>query len=322
LDLYYENNKDIISGAVKILFELGNLKKHEKLCIITDSNTERVGKIFYEIANKNMIKTEFLKIKPFNVHGEEPPKFVKEKMLNSDLILGLTTNSMAHTNARLEAAKNGIRYLSLPQYYPAILADVSLRTDFKRCGKRAKIMAENLTKGKSVQLITAAGTNLQLDVNGRNGNFCPGYVNENILLGSPPDIEANVSTIEDRSNGIIVVDGSIPITGLGKMKTSIVLKVNNGKIISIKGKEDEKQFLENLFGKYGSESKILAEIGFGYNEMARISGNMLIDEGTYGTAHFGFGSNFSLGGINKVNFHLDFVINANEVIIDGNKISI
>ena len=70
------------------------------------------------------------------------------------------------------------------------------------------------------------------------------------------------------------------------------------------------------------KSKILAELGIGYNSKAKLSGNMLIDEGTYGTIHFGFGSNLALGGLNETNFHLDFVTYEDTIMIDDETIKI
>ena len=43
---------------------------------------------------------------------------------------------------------------------------------------------------------------------------------------------------------------------------------------------------------------------------------MLLDEGCFGTFHFGFGSNILLGGQNRTNFHLDFVIQAHRLLVD------
>ena len=47
---------------------------------------------------------------------------------------------------------------------------------------------------------------------------------------------------------------------------------------------------------------------------------MLIDEGSRGNIHLGLGSNSTIGGRNKVNFHLDHVIKKPSVFIDDYKI--
>ena len=61
-------------------------------------------------------------------------------------------------------------------------------------------------------------------------------------------------------------------------------------------------------------------MGVGFNNQAKICGKMLIDEGSFGTFHCGFGSNSTIGGINEINFHLDFVFYCNEIQIDNENI--
>ena len=45
---------------------------------------------------------------------------------------------------------------------------------------------------------------------------------------------------------------------------------------------------------------------------------MLTDEGASGTMHFGFGSNITVGGLNDVPFHLDFVLKNPSIFVDNN----
>ena len=76
--------------------------------------------------------------------------------------------------------------------------------------------------------------NIDLDIRGRVGNCCPGFVCKPGDLGSPPDIESNISPIEFKSNGKIVVDGSIPHPSIGLLRENVMLKIENGCIKSIK----------------------------------------------------------------------------------------
>jgi leucyl aminopeptidase (aminopeptidase T) len=76
--------------------------------------------------------------------------------------------------------------------------------------------------------------------------------------------------------------------------------------------------LERLFKTAGSDKAlVLAECGVGLNEKAKLTGTMLTDEGAYGTMHFGFGSNATVGGVNDVAFHLDFVFRSPTLTVDG-----
>ena len=315
-----KSNSNVIEGAKKILFELGNLTSNEKLCIVTDFYTSKIGKIFLNLNDVN--NTQFFEIPPLKIHGEEPPQNVASAMLTSDLILGLTTNSMAHTKARLNATKNGNRYLSLPNFSLSLLFDKSLKADFYKFSKKTKNISDLLSDSNILKIKTKKGTDIQLDISNRISNYCPGFVNEIILIGSPPDIEANIAPNENKSNGTIVIDGSIPVKGLGKISSPITLKISEGKIISINGHPKDVEILNTIFNFHGENSKFLAELGIGFNENSVITGNMLIDEGTYGTIHFGFGSNDTIGGKNNSSMHIDFVMYCDEIEFDGKKISL
>ncbi len=314
------NIQKINEGIEIILFKLGNLKKQEKLCIITDKHTSELGDLFENVATKNYILSKKFLIPTLEIHGSEPPNDVANYMKNSDLILGLTRNSMAHSEARKQATSNGVRYLSLADYSKDVLMHPSLRTNFYELSTKVKRLSQKFTSGKQIKIKTKKGTDLFLDITNRIGNYAPGFVNDTILLGSPPDIEANIAPQENKSNGVIVVDGSIPIQEIGLLSEPITLEIKNGCITSIEGNSKYKHFLLSLFEKFGDKSRILAELGVGFNDAAKLCGNMLIDEGSFGTFHCGFGSNSTIGGINEVNFHLDFVFNSNEIQIDDENI--
>ena len=317
-----EIETEVKNGIIVLIYKLGNLKKNEKLCVISDKNTSNLGKLFFEIAKQKNSLVEHHIINEMKMHGEEPPKEILKHMKNSNLIIGLTSFSMSHSKARYKAELMGNRYLSLADYSLDILSHVSLQENFIEKGKKAKLLANKFSKGKKIKIISNKGTDLELDIENREGNFAPGYVNDKFLLGSPPDIEANIAPNENKSNGKIVIDGSIPFPKIGLLKKPITLEIDKGKIISIEGDRKTKAKLKTIFSKYSMKSKILGELGVGYNSKAKLSGNMLVDEGTYGTIHLGFGSNVVLGGKNKVNFHLDFVLYQNNLIIDGETIKI
>lgn len=311
------SNPQIINSIKKIIFELGNLKQSESLYIITDNSTKAIGDIFVTVSSNYGIHCTHDSTPIAEMHGHEPPETISKRMKENDLIIGLTKFSLAHTNARREAEILGMRYLSLADFSEEILTHPALLTDYRECSKNAESLSKKLTLGNKLEIKTKAGTDMKFDISTRNGNFAPGYVNEKIKLGSPPDIEANISPIEENSNGVVIVDGSIPHPKLGKLSKPVTLTILNGTIESIECEEPTKTTLVSLFEKYGKKSKMLAEVGIGFNTKARVIGNMLMDEGSFGTMHFGFGSNTSLGGKNEINFHLDFVFYCRELYIDG-----
>lgn len=317
-----KQNYDLKQRIEKILFELGNLKSNETLCIITDNNTKDIGSLFYKIAKNWKINAKLFNMKPLCIQGQEPPREIAMAMKKYSLILGMTKLSMAHTIARKTASQLGSRYLSLVDYSTDLLMNEAFEVNFKKLGRKAQKLAEIFSKSKTLKIVTKKGTNLTMKIDGRKGNVAPGYVNNQILLGSPPDIEANISPLETESNGTVVVDGSVAIPEIGKLEKPITLKIRNGYLKSIHGNHVITEFLNRFFRDKGRESRVLAECGIGFNDHAKLCGKMLIDEGCYGTVHLGFGSNTVFGGINEIDFHMDFVFYATHLILDNNEIKI
>ena len=93
-------------------------------------------------------------------------------------------------------------------------------------------MEEIFNIGKHVFVSSYLGTKLDLDISNRKANNCPGYVEKNGDLGSPPDMEVNISPLENKSNGMIIIDGSITHPKLGLIKKPIRLDIKDGSIIN------------------------------------------------------------------------------------------
>jgi len=62
---------------------------------------------------------------------------------------------------------------------------------------------------------------------------------------------------------------------------------------------------------------VVAELGIGVNERARITGRIIEDEKKLGTAHVGFGMNVDFGGKNLSKTHNDCVFLHPTIEIDG-----
>ena len=101
------------------------------------------------------------------------------------------------------------------------------------------------------------------------------------------------------------------------MDSPLSLTIENGRIGDISGPKRHVSDLNALFKSHGDQkSRILAECGIGLNPEAKLRGIMLTDEGCLGTMHFGFGSNSTIGGMNAVPFHIDFVCKAATITVD------
>jgi leucyl aminopeptidase (aminopeptidase T) len=295
----------------------GGVRPGENVFVVCDTLTRNIANAFVLQGQELGAKVSLAQIPNLDRHGVEPPAAIGEKMLAADLTISLCQNSLAHSHARHASAASG-RFLSLPQYSLDLLCDPSIMVDYEAQAATVRRFADVFTKGSEIRIKTRGGTNMALRIDGRVGNYCPGFVRKPGDLGSPPDIEANVSPIETSAEGVAVIDGSIACPELGLLRAPVTLTLENGRVVAIDsalGKYVE--VLTQMLGPSRSPRRVLAECGVGLNPKARLTGVMLVDEGTLGCVHFGFGANHAVGGRNVVDFHLDFVMRDASLWVDG-----
>jgi leucyl aminopeptidase (aminopeptidase T) len=296
----------------------GQVKQGDRVLLVSDDTTESIAPYLLSAARNASDSVKHVTMAPTSMHGIEPPQHVAEAMLDADVILGLTKSSMAHTQARLNATNRGARYLSLADYNAEQLARPSVGVDYFKWAEYAKKVKMILDGAKRIEVTTEIGTNLTMDASSRVANCCPGICYTKGSMGSPPDIETNVSPIEELSHGTLVVDGSIPCKEIGLLKQPIAVMFRNGSIYEIDTSSEQGRALEQLFDLNNHPKRgVLAEFGIGMNPKAELCGLMLEDEGCYGTIHIGVGSNYTVGGKNKVDFHLDHLVRYPTVHVNG-----
>ena len=237
-------------------------------------------------------------------------------MKAADVFIAPTSKSLSHTRARREANQNGTRGATLP----GITEETMQRTlvaNYWKIRERSIKYTEILNKGKRVRLITKAGTNITLSIEGRRAYADTGIYTESGSFGNLPAGEAYIAPIEGTAEGIIVIDGSM--AGIGVLDKPIILRVEKGYVSEI-SEGRSANILENILNKYGKEAKNIAELGIGTNDQAIITGFTLEDEKVMGTVHIAVGDNSSFSGKVEVNSHLDGIINKPTLFIDGEKI--
>lgn len=313
------NKSKIQYGAVQhLLSHCGNLKTGESCLLLVDATTKHLADHFVQAAREIGGKLEIQEIDVADRHGKEPSAEVFKKMESFNLVMGFTKMSLAHTKARQNLCAKGGRYLSLPGYGEGMLLDPSVQADFHSQFRLTRAISDAFTQGSTVRVKTVAGTDVRLGIIGREGNCCPGFVNKDYSLGSPPDIESNVSPVEELSEGVAVIDGSVACDEIGLLETPIRLEISGGKIVGVESdREDYIAKVNHLFERINNpKAYVLAECGIGLNPLAKLTGNMLTDEGAMGCVHFGFGSNITVGGKNDVPFHVDFIMKDASLWID------
>ena len=97
----------------------------------------------------------------------------------------------------------------------------------------------------------------------------------------------------------------------------MVLKIENGKVVSIEGGKEADR-LKSILKDSGDENSYnIAEFAIGLNDRAKVIGDIIEEEGVYGTGHFAVGNNVHFGGVNYAPIHLDMVYFHPTIEIDG-----
>ncbi|MBP7828517.1 MAG: aminopeptidase [Kiritimatiellae bacterium] len=301
-----------------VLQHCGSVRTGESVLILCNPETRDLAEAFRKSAESCTDSGRLVEM-PFSAsHGQEPSGEAREAMLGAALTISLCVYSLAHSAARVEAARNGGRFLSLPLYSWKLLDDPALVIDYRARRPDVDRVVGALTAGARARVTGPAGTDVELRLEHRQGNAAPGYVERAGDMGSPPDVEANIAPIEDGTRGVIVADGSITTPEIGLLESPLRLEVEGGRVRRVSGaRADYAETLERLLGGADSARRVVGELGVGLNPVARLTGCMLTDEGCMGCIHFGLGSNATIGGCNNAGYHLDVIVRSARLEVDG-----
>jgi leucyl aminopeptidase (aminopeptidase T) len=187
--------------------------------------------------------------------------------------------------------------------------------DFPKREKVLNQLVQRLTRAMHVSVTNPAGTNLHFDVRGRRGHGVSGMTRSPGDVTGTPDIEAYIAPVEQKTHGILIVDGSTSVTGV--VQQPIKVTVENGFAVSITGGTDASQLRRILRKARSHASFRVGEFGIGLNPLAHIRGAIIEDEGKLGTAHVALGDNTRLGGKNSAPTHVDLVFKNPHIQLDG-----
>jgi len=289
-------------------------KKGETILVITDENKREIGVSLHENAKKLDFESLLVEMKAGEINGEEPPKVIAQLMQKFDIVLCPTSKSLTHTNARINASKKGVRIATLP----GITIDSMIRglsADYKKVAALSIKVSRLLSKAKMVNITAPNGTDINIDINGRDAIASKGLLHKKGDAGNLPTGEAFIAPIEGKSNGVFVVDGSMAGIGITD-KQPIKIYVEKGLATRITGGSKARKLVKML-EPYGSKGRNIAELGIGTNDKAKLRGLLLEDEKVMGTIHIALGNNKSMGGKVNVPIHLDGVVKKPTVKFDN-----
>ena len=306
---------DLSSAVDTVLTDCLGLAEGEHVVVLTDPKRNPIAMALTERARALRAEAVLVEMSERETNGSEPPPAVAAAMLECDVLVAPTTKSVSHTAARLAATNKGVRAATMPQ----VTEDLLVRTmgaDYEAVRSRSGTLARLLTDASSVHVTSAAGTDVTLGIDGREGIADDGDLRKPGAFGNLPAGEGFIAPVEGTTNGRIVFDGSIwPI---GCLDAPLVVDVVDGYVENIAG--DRAPEFMAIVEPHGREALAIAELGIGTNEAAIITGNVLEDEKVLGTIHIAMGDNHSFGGRIRVSSHQDGVVLDPTVHIDDQKV--
>ena len=307
----------MMKGARKLVDVCGKVQAGEKVLILSDFAKVSIAQAIAAAVHQKNAEAVISLMPPRNMHNEPLPDTVAEAMKKADIIFAPTKWSIAHTEARVAATKAGVRIINMPSYEEETLISGGIDLDFEKQAPLVEKVAAVLTEAKVARVVTPLGTDITLGIEGRSGAALTGLAHKPGVFCTPPDVEARVTPVEGTSEGVIMVDGSIPVPEIGVITQPIKVTVQGGNAVKIEGGKQAHLFSDILAKANDPGAYNIAELGIGLNPMSKIIGVMVEDEGSLGTVHIAVGTSAAFGGKVRTHLHLDMMIRQPTVTLDG-----
>jgi leucyl aminopeptidase (aminopeptidase T) len=304
---------DLERAVSAVVRDCLGVKEGEEVLVVCNPATQDLGERLRAEAAEAGADAVMALMSERASHAAEPPRTVAEAMLAADVILAPTVQSLSHTAARKRASEQGARCATLPGVTEDMLARV-MSADMEGLRRKGRGVAEALDAANEAKITDSNGTDLTLDLTGREAIPDAGELTERGAFGNLPCGEGFISPVT--GNGTLVIDGSL--AGVGLAEEPVVLVIEGGHLTSARGGQG--MAFMDLLTEHGEDGTSIAELGIGTNEKAKLTGNILEDEKILGTCHIAFGASAGIGGTVQVPVHLDCVVTKPTVELDGEPI--
>jgi leucyl aminopeptidase (aminopeptidase T) len=286
------------------------VREGEQVTVVADRGTADVGEALRAGAVAAGAETVLTVMEPRAVDGEEPPAAVAAALLVGDVFIAPTTKSLSHTRARKAASDRGARGATLPGVTADMLGRL-MAVDLETLQRRSRALADLLSRANEARFTCPRGSDLALDLAGREGLPDDGDLTTPGAFGNLPCGEGFISP---RGGEGRFVAASLAPTAEG----NALLTVEDGRLVAADGAGGQKVLATlRAAGELGTN---LAELGIGTNERATMTGNVLEDEKILGSVHVAFGASAGIGGTVSVPVHLDFVVLEPTLDVGGTRV--
>ncbi len=162
-----------------------NIQPDEDVVVVVDEPLQDLGEKLRTAAQQSGADAVLTVMSPRATDGSEPPAPVAEALAACDVFIAPASRSLSHTLARKRASEAGARGATMPHVTADMLARL-MSIDFDRLRSRSHAIADLLDKGTEAHVTCPRGTDLRLDLRGRQGIADDGDLTAPRRVRQPP----------------------------------------------------------------------------------------------------------------------------------------
>jgi len=294
------------SAALEYLFKIS---ESDNVLILTDAHSAAIADAFEKASIRNGCPVDFYKIENDQRPLQEIPPGLEKLLPGKTIVLNIIKAYPEEIAFRIKwifkVKENKLAKLG---HMPGINEEMmlnSVNVDFEEMKSTAGKIINILNGADRLHITTEKGTDLLLGVKGRI------FIED---IGVKPGEDCNLpcgeiycAPLETEADGIVVFDASIG--DIGVLNYPLKVYVSKGRITKFESDNIDLVKRISVLQDVDMDAMVIGELGIGVNPGASITGNMLEDEKSFGTAHVAFGNNadFTGGGNNHSKIHRDYL---------------
>ncbi|MFC6905740.1 hypothetical protein [Halalkalicoccus tibetensis] len=307
-----------MKGASIVVETCAAIEPDEDVLVVSDWQVADVAERVAAAANERDANVTMTLMEPREYDGNEPEEVVAAAMMEADVIITPVHRSITHSSAAAEAKENGARIISMVKFTDEQLVRGGLYADYEGMRPHCEEMARRFSEASEARVTSPQGTDVTVDLEGREGNAHPGIADEPGEFTALVHIESNIAPVEGGTDGTVVFDGAIPNLDIGVLEDPVTMEIEDGAVTSVEGgKEAEK--IQRVWEEHDDPAVYnIAQLAVGMNpECPEFNGWFSNDHGRYGNVHFGIGTSSNLGGTTRAPVHFDAMMAEPTLEFDG-----
>lgn len=208
------------------------------------------------------------------------------------LVVDLTVEGLLHAPELPQILKSGARLIMISNEHPEIIERLTTDADLT---KRVKNGVRMLAKATTMTVTSAAGTNLEIRVEGAQAGGVWGGADRPGLVQHWPGGLCLAFPKANSVNGTLVMDvGDVNLTFKRYLETPITLHIENDYITRIEGRGLDAELMRSYLEAWNDkDAYAVSHVGWGMNPFARWDALQMFDKNdTNGTELRAFAGNF------------------------------